>query len=322
MNNSDWTVTLPWGGTAVHLGPVVAGAAAVFAILIVAALIIRLAHIFVSGAVRAVFTRETLEGTSRDLTAMEVKKRQATIETLAVNVIRFFVVVIATLMILQAGFRLDVGPAIAGLGIAGIAIGLGTQNLVRDYLNGALILAENQYSIGDIVTVAGVSGRVEDFTLRRTTLRDMERLPAGTGAAKTAGPGVLHPIAATRWGCRTSSPRRSATCSSPRASSTPRTACGWARVNQDVLVVYGTNLELAAEVIDGVGRALAADPEWASKVLEAPHFERISEIGERGITLKIRGTVRASEQWSVGGELLGRLLQAFADRGIEMPHTA
>jgi len=278
------------GGTTVHLGPVVAGAAAVLAILIVAALIIRLAHIFVSGAVRAVFTRETLEGTSRDLTAIEVKKRQATIETLAVNVIRFFVVVIATLMILQAGFRLDVGPAIAGLGIAGIAIGLGTQNLVRDYLNGALILAENQYSIGDIVTVAGVSGRVEDFTLRRTTLRDMD--------------GVVHSVPNGQIGVASNMTR------------------GWARVNQDVVVVYGTNLELAAEVIDGVGRGLAADPKWAAKVLEAPHFERISEIGERGVTLKIRGTVRASEQWSVGGELLGRLLQAFADRGIEMPHAA
>ena len=290
MNNTDWTVTLPLGGTTVHLGPVVAGAAAVLAILIVAALIIRLAHIFVSGAVRAVFTRETLEGTSRDLTAIEVKKRQATIETLAVNVIRFFVVVIATLMILQAGFRLDVGPAIAGLGIAGIAIGLGTQNLVRDYLNGALILAENQYSIGDIVTVAGVSGRVEDFTLRRTTLRDMD--------------GVVHSVPNGQIGVASNMTR------------------GWARVNQDVVVVYGTNLELAAEVIDGVGRGLAADPKWASKVLEAPHFERISEIGERGVTLKIRGTVRASEQWSVGGELLGRLLQAFAEHSIEMPHAA
>jgi small-conductance mechanosensitive channel len=290
MNNTDWTVTLPWGGITVHLGPVVAGAAAVLAILIVAALIIRLAHIFVSGAVRAVFTRETLEGTSKDLTASEIKKRQATIETLAVNVIRFFVIVVAALMILQAGFRLDVGPAIAGLGIAGIAIGLGTQNLVRDYLNGALILAENQYSIGDIVMLAGVSGRVEDFTLRRTTLRDMD--------------GVVHSVPNGQIGVASNMTR------------------GWARVNQDVVVVYGTNLELAAEVIDGVGRGLAADPKWASKVLEAPHFERISEIGERGVTLKIRGTVRASEQWSVGGELLGRLLKAFADRGIEMPHVA
>jgi len=289
MDNPDWTISLPWNGATVHLGPVVAGAAAVIAILVAAALIIRVAHIFVRGAVRTVFAREALEGTSRDLTAVEMKKRQDTIETLAVNVIRFFVIVIAALMILQAGFRLDVGPAIAGLGIAGIAIGLGTQNLVRDYLNGALILVENQYSKGDIIAVAGVSGRVEDFTLRRTTLRDTD--------------GVVHTV-----------PNGQITV----ASNMTR---GWARVNQDIQVVYGTNLELAAEVIDDVGRALAADEKWAPRVLQAPHFERISEIGERGITLKIRGTVRASEQWSVGGELLARLLAAFAERGIEIPHT-
>ena len=289
MDNPDWTVSLPWNGVTVHLGPVVAGAAAVVVIVVAGALIIRLAHIFVRGAVRALFTREALEGTSRDLTAMEVKKRQDTIEALAVNVIRFFVIVIAALMILQAGFRLDVGPAIAGLGIAGIAIGLGTQNLVRDYLNGALILVENQYSKGDIVAVAGVSGRVEDFTLRRTTLRDTD--------------GIVHSV-----------PNGQITV----ASNMTR---GWARVNQDVLVVYGTDLELAAKVIDGVGRGLAEDTRWASRVLEAPHFERISEIGERGITLKIRGTVQASEQWSVGGELLARLLKAFAEHAIEMPHT-
>jgi small-conductance mechanosensitive channel len=290
MDNPDWTVSLPWNGATVHLGPMVAGAAAVIAILVAAALIIRVAHIFVRGAVRTVFAREALEGTSRDLTAVEIKKRQDTIETLAVNVIRFFVIVIAALMILQAGFRLDVGPAIAGLGIAGIAIGLGTQNLVRDYLNGALILVENQYSKGDIIAVAGVSGRVEDFTLRRTTLRDTD--------------GIVHSV-----------PNGQITV----ASNMTR---GWARVNQDIQVVYGTNLELAAEVIDDVGRALATDQKWAPKVLQAPHFERISELGERGITLKIRGTVRASEQWSVGGELLSRLLKAFAEHGIEMPHTA
>jgi len=290
MDNPDWTVSLPWNGATVHLGPVVAGAAAVIAILVAAALSIRVAHIFVRGAVRTVFAREALEGTSRDLTAVEMKKRQDTIETLANNVIRFFVIVIAALMILQAGFRLDVGPAIAGLGIAGIAIGLGTQNLVRDYLNGALILVENQYSKGDIIAVAGVSGRVEDFTLRRTTLRDTD--------------GIVHSV-----------PNGQITV----ASNMTR---GWARVNQDIQVVYGTNLELAAEVIDDVGRALAADQKWAPKVLQAPHFERISELGERGITLKIRGTVRASEQWSVGGELLSRLLKAFAEHGIEMPHTA
>src|ERR1035437_5591269 len=92
MDNPDWTVSLPWNGVTVHLGPVVAGAAAVVVIVVAGALIIRLAHIFVRGAVRALFTREALEGTSRDLTAMEVKKRQDTIAALAVNVIRFFVI--------------------------------------------------------------------------------------------------------------------------------------------------------------------------------------------------------------------------------------
>ena len=290
MDNSDWTVSLPWGSTLVHLGPVVAGAAAVLAILIAAAVIIRLAHVFVHGIVRALFTREALEGTARDLTAFEVKKRQDTVETFAINVVRFFVVVIAALMILQTGFKLDVGPAIAGLGIAGIAIGLGTQNLVRDYLNGALILAENQYSKGDVVRIAGVSGSVEDFTLRRTTLRD--------------GDGTVHTVPNGQVAV---------------ASNLTR---GWARVNQDIVVVYGTNLDVASEVIDGVGREMAADPNWGPRILEAPSFERISKLGERGITLKIRGTVKASDQWSVSGELLRRLLEAFAEHDVELPRPA
>ena len=78
-------------------------------------------------------------------------------------------VVIAALMILEAAFRLDIGPAIAGLGIAGIAIGLGTQHLVRDYLNGALILVENQYAVGDVVRIAGVSGKSSNMLLMQAS---------------------------------------------------------------------------------------------------------------------------------------------------------
>ena len=138
------SVPLPNGGAwTLDSGTVTAvaqGVGAVLAILIVAAIVIRLAHVFVRGIARALLNRENFEGTARELSAAELKKRQDTIESLAVNVIRFFVVAIAGLMILETAFKLDIGPAIAGLGIAGIAIGLGTQHLVRDYLNGALIL--------------------------------------------------------------------------------------------------------------------------------------------------------------------------------------
>jgi small-conductance mechanosensitive channel len=280
-------LTLPWSGEELKLVPYLNAGAAVLAILIVAAIVIRLAHVFVCSTARALLNRENLEGTAQELSSVELKKRQDTIEALAVNVIRFFVVVVAGLMILEAGFKLDIGPAIAGLGIAGIAIGLGTQHLVRDYLNGALILIENQYGKGDIVRIAGVSGQVEDFTLRRTTLRDQD--------------GTVHTV-----------PNGEITV----ASNMTRV---WARVNQDLQVVYGTDIEKATAVVDGVGRTLADDPDWGPRILEAPRVERVSALGELGVTLMVVGTVRASEQWGVDGELRKRLLRAFSENGIEIP---
>jgi small conductance mechanosensitive channel len=285
---ADLTVHLPTGTDwTIDPLPVVQAGGAILAILIVAAIVIRLAHVFVRGVAGALLNREILEGLSTELTALEAKKRQDTIETLAVNVIRFFVIVIAALMILEEAFRLDIGPAIAGLGIAGIAIGLGTQHLVRDYLNGALILIENQYAKGDVVSIAGVSGKVEDFTLRRTTLRDQD--------------GTVHTV-----------PNGEITV----ASNLTRV---FARVNQDVQVVYGTDIDWATAVVNGVGLAMTDDPEWGPRILEALHVERVSALGEFGVTLKILGTVRASEQWAVGGELRKRLLAAFQENEIEIP---
>jgi small-conductance mechanosensitive channel len=273
---------LPWGP--VEVGLLAQRAGAVLAIVVGAAIAIRLGHLLVRGSVRALLNREAAEGTAQGLSAAEIGKRMHTIESMAVNVIRFFVLVIAGLMILSAGFDLDVGPAIAGLGIAGIAIGLGTQNLVRDYLNGALILIENQYDKGDVVTIAGVSGVVEDFTLRRTTLRDAD--------------GTVHTV-----------PNGQVTV----ASNLTRV---WARINEDVVVAHETDIGLAASLIDEVGGELAAEAGWAGRILEAPHMERVEKLAEQGITLKVGGRVRAGEQWAVAGELRRRILLAFAGAGI------
>lgn len=289
VNLNDPTLSLPWNATLLHLGGYIQTGATVLGILIVAFIAIRLAHVFVGGIARALLTRENLEGTAEELSAAELKKRQDTIESLGVNVIRFFVVVIAILMILERTTTVDIAPAIAGLGIAGIAIGLGTQNLVRDYLNGALILIENQYSKGDVVRIAGVSGMVEDFTLRRTTLRDAD--------------GTVHTV-----------PNGEITV----ASNLTRV---FARINQDIQVVYGTDIEKATAVVNRVGQDMAEDAESGPRILEAPHVDRVSALGDYGVTLKIIGTVRASEQWAVGGELRKRLLIAFQDEGIEIPQA-
>ena len=93
----------------------------------------------------------------------------------------------------------------------------------------------------------------------------------------------------------------------------------WARINQDVTVAYGTDIERATVVVNDVGTEMAADPLWRRRVMEAPHVERVEALGEYGITLKILGLVRATEQWAAGGELRKRLLAAFETHGIEIP---
>lgn len=80
------------------------------------------------------------------------------------------ILVIATLWVLGA-FGINLAPLLASAGVAGVAIGLAAQTIVKDVLNGALILIEDQFNVGDVVTVAGVTGNVEAMTLRKTTVR-------------------------------------------------------------------------------------------------------------------------------------------------------
>jgi moderate conductance mechanosensitive channel len=93
----------------------------------------------------------------------------------------------------------------------------------------------------------------------------------------------------------------------------------WARINQDVTVAYGTDVDRAIAVVDEVGQAMADDPALKRRILERPRVERVEALAELGITLNILGSVRAGEQWSVGGELRKRLLDAFRASGIEIP---
>ena len=258
----------------------------VLLIVVMALVALRLARLFVHGVVKTLLDREATEGTAQELSAVELKKRMETLDALGAGTLQFFIVIIAGLMVLgQIG--LDIGPAVAGLGVVGIAVGFGAQFLVRDYLNGSLILIENQFARGDVVRIAGVAGTVEDFTLRRTTLRDLD--------------GVVHTV-----------PNGEIKV----ASNMTRV---WSRINQDVTVAYGTDIDMAIEVVDDVGREMAGDPVWKRRVLEAPRVERVAALAEYGVTLKILGTVRAADQWAAAGDLRKRLLKAFEEHGIEIP---
>ena len=93
----------------------------------------------------------------------------------------------------------------------------------------------------------------------------------------------------------------------------------WARINQDVTVAYGTDLDRVTAVVDAVGREMAADPIWRRRVLEAPKVLRVSALADTGVTLKVQGTVRAADQWDAAGDFRKRLLVALETNGIEIP---
>jgi small-conductance mechanosensitive channel len=103
----------------------------------------------------------------------EAQGRVRTVGELIVRIGGAVILVIAALMVLGE-LGIDIGPAIAGLGLVGIAVGLGAQTLIKDWLAGIFVVLENQYSYGDLVRIGGVEGTVEDFSLRRTLLRDAD----------------------------------------------------------------------------------------------------------------------------------------------------
>jgi moderate conductance mechanosensitive channel len=218
---------------------------------------------------------------------VELQKRVRTLQELATRIVAAILVIIAGLTVLGV-FNVNVGPAIAGLGVAGIAVGLGAQTLVKDWLAGIFIILENQFSQGDVVSAGGVAGVVEDFSLRRTVLRDLD--------------GTLHSV-----------PNGTIAV----ASNLTR---GWARVNLDVSVAYDTDIDRATAVLNRIGRDLVADATWGPKVLEPPSVARVNALGDSSVDLKVLGQVRPGEQWGVAGELRKRILVEFAASGIEIPY--
>jgi small-conductance mechanosensitive channel len=234
-------------------------------------------------AVQHLLDRRGREEGAAVLPASELERRVRTIQRLAVRVAAIVIVVIAVLMMLSV-FRIDIGPAIAGLGVVGIAVGLGAQTLVKDWLAGIFVVLENQYSQGDLVRIAGVDGVVEDFSLRRTTLRDSD--------------GSIHSV-----------PNGQIIVASNLTRSSSRLAL--------VLTLRdAAELEAAEALARRVAEEMRSDPEWGLRMLEAPKTMRTASAGDE-VTLRVAGRTRTGEEAVVAEELRERIVAALAEAGIE-----
>jgi moderate conductance mechanosensitive channel len=193
---------------------------------------------------------------------------------------------VAALMVLgEVGINL--GPLIAGAGIAGVAIGFGAQSLVKDFLSGVFMLLEDQYGVGDTVDVGEAIGVVEAVTLRSTRLRDAE---------------------GTVWHVPNGQILRVGNKSQQ-----------WARAVVDVAVAYGTDIRRATEIIERVAADLRDEEAWAPLIQEDPEVLGVEALGADGVGIRLIVQTEPGEQFKVMRELRLRLREAMDEAGIGAP---
>jgi small-conductance mechanosensitive channel len=216
----------------------------------------------------------------------ELAKRSETLSNFLTPATRFIIILVAIFMILSE-LGIDITPLLAGAGVAGIAIGFGAQSLIKDFLGGMFIILEDQYDKGDVVKIAGIAGLVEDINLRRTILRDLD--------------GIVHSV-----------PNGEITTASNYTRD-------WSRVNLNIPVAYGEDLDHVIEVLNRVGKELAEDDVFSPMIIGAPRVLRVDNFGDSGIDIKVLAETKPLKQWDVMGELRKRIKKAFDEEGIEIP---
>ena len=200
------------------------------------------------------------------------------------SLVTFVVYTVATFMILGE-IGINLGPLLAGAGILGVALGFGSQSLVKDFLSGVFILVEDQFGVGDIVDLDGqTSGVVDAVSLRTTRLRAVD---------------------GTLWHVPNGEIRRVGNKSQH-----------WSRALIDIEVAYDTDLDHAEAVIANVADEVAKeDPE----VIEQPEVWGVEQLGANGIVIRLVVKTRPSEQFRVSRELRRRIKAVFEQEGIEIP---
>lgn len=221
-------------------------------------------------------------------TRSDREKRIKTLRSLVSAAVRVGVYIVAVILLIG-----EINPSyttalFASAGVIGVAIGFGAKDIINDFMRGIFIIIENQYRVGDIVRVSEVDGIVEDITIRTTVLRDLD--------------GNVHHVPNGSIGVTTNM------------------TLGYSRVNEDVLVGFGTDMHKLEHVINHVGQEMMSHPEFKHLIIEPPKFERITNFSDNGIVIKILGTTVTGEQWKVKGELYKRLQSAFAKHDIELPY--
>ncbi|WP_307848835.1 mechanosensitive ion channel family protein [Microbispora oryzae] len=280
--------------------PLVAGAAdviLVLALILAGALIVRkVAHRLITTlTIRAsegvlperLRTRAALSGATDAATVLFTERRRQRAETMG-SVLRSLASVIilgtAALTMLQR-LGLPLGPLLTSVGILGVAVGFGAQELVKDFIAGMFMLLEDQYGVGDVIDTGVATGTVEAVTLRITRLRD------GDGKVWYVRNGTISRVG--------------------------NESQGWSRALVDVPVPYAADVAAIRELLKGIASDLWEDPDFRETlIVEEPQVYGLEQVSESAVIFRISVKTAPAKQTEVARELRLRMKRAFDEKGL------
>ncbi len=231
----------------------------------------------------------TIKKTYTDKDKKGAEKRIQTLSNLFLVTGKILIVLTIILMVLPE-FGINIGALLAGAGILGLAIGFGSQSLVKDIVTGLFILMEDQYRIGDWIRVVGfgfsIEGKVESISLRKTMIRGVD------GVVHFAVHGMIRNVS--------------------------NLTKGLSRIDVSVAISYDTDIDKAEKLINKIGEEMAKNPKLASLILSPPKFLGVEDIKGNQVLLKIIGETQPGKQWEVATALRKRIKAVFIQQKIEL----
>ena len=190
-------------------------------------------------------------------------------------------------MLILRNLGIDIGPLLAGAGIAGLAIGFGAQELVRDFVSGFFILLENRVREGDVAIVNGTGGLVEEVGLRTLVLRDAS--------------GTVHIF------------------QNGKIDTLSNMTKEWSAMVFDIGVAYKEDTDRVGEIMKTVAEEMSADSKYSSDILEPLEVMGVENFGDSAVVVRARLKTKPRQQWMIGREYRRRLKKAFDYHRIEIP---
>ncbi len=237
----------------------------------------------------SVFTKKAFR-TKKEKEDAELQKRANTLRGIIRSLLTVVVCILAGIMILEK-LGVEIGPLLAAVGVVGLAVGFGAQELVKDIISGFFILLEDQIRINDVVVISGTGGLVEKINLRMVVLRDLA--------------GNVHYIRNGSINMVTNMTKE------------------FSRYVFDIGVAYREDTDEVVEVIKEIDREMRDDPNFKDDILEPIEILGVDRFADSAVIVRARTKTKPIKQWAVGREFNRRLKKRFDALGIEIPfpHT-